>query len=383
MIMNDRTMEQVLNHKFIVLAVEHYNTLGLIRSLGEYGIAPIYIAIKGRTTVASKSRYVRDCYYVETCEEGYHVLIEKFGNETLKPFVLSIDDKTTSFMDYRYDELKERFIFFNAGKAGRINQYMDKYKILQIAKKHGLKILDSWECEKGKVPVGISYPVITKAISPVVGGWKEDVHICNSEEELIQAYDAIVAPHVMIQKFIEKKNEYCLDGFCAAKGSLMFNAIESTYNYLIRGYYSPYMTVRNVSKPEIESKLNAMMKEIGFEGICSVEFLIDEDDEYYFSEVNFRNSTWSYAATKVGMPLPVLWAKAMIEGVLDIDAYKTIPDKFTAMVEPIDYGKRVDTGKISAAEWLADYKDAGCLFYYDTYDREPYYEMMKNWEKLK
>lgn len=375
-------MNQLSNHKFIVLAVEHYNTLGLIRSIGG-GVKPIFIAIKGRTTVASRSKYIKECYKVSSGEEGYNLLLEKFGNEPVKPFVLTIDDKTASLIDYRYDELKNKFIFFNAGKAGRVNQFMNKYEILQIAKKHGLKTLDSWQCRKGEIPEGLSYPVITKAISPVVGGWKSDVHICDGEEELIQAYQLIDAPQVMLQKFIEKKNEYCLDGFCAKNGSLMFNAIESTYNYVIQGYYSPYMTVKNVSQPELESKLQSMMQEIGFEGIYSIEFLISENDEYYFSEVNFRNSTWSYAATKAGMPLPLLWAKAMITGELDGNDSKVVPDKFTAMVEPIDYGKRVDTGKVTVAEWLGDFKDASCLFYYEAEDREPYYEMMENWNRLK
>ena len=56
---------------------------------------------------------------------------------------------------------------------------------------------------------------------------------------------------------------------------------------------------------------------------------------------------------------------------------------FTGMVEPIDYGKRVDTGKATLAEWLADFKDAKCLYYYNENDREPFYEMIKNFEILK
>ena len=70
--------------------------------------------------------------------------------------------------------------------------------------------------------------------------------------------------------------------------------------------------------------------------------LIDNDDNVWFSEVNFRNSTWSYASTVVGMPLPYLWALAMKEGKIPDKSYKHF-DKFEAMVEPIDYGKRVDT----------------------------------------
>ena len=104
---------------------------------------------------------------------------------------------------------------------------------------------------------------------------KSDVHICHNEKELLDAYSKIKAPKVIIQKFIDKKNEYCIDGFCAAKGTIMFNAIESRYNYMIPGYYSPYMTVQNFGQMEIGKSLAEMMKEVGFEGIYSIEFLID------------------------------------------------------------------------------------------------------------
>ena len=140
------------------------------------------------------------------------------------------------------------------------------------------------------------------------------------------------------------------------------------------------MTVRNFSRPEIGKALAGMMEEIGFEGICSIEFLIDQDDNYYFSEINFRNSTWSYAATKAGMNLPLLWAQCMIDGIVPEE--KKIPEGFTAMVEPIDYGKRVKTGKAELGEWLRDFKEAGCTFYYSSDDIEPFLYMCRNWEML-
>ena len=53
------------------------------------------------------------------------------------------------------------------------------------------------------------------------------------------------------------------------------------------------------------------------------------------------------------------------------------------MVEPIDYGKRVDTGKITIAEWAKDFKETEFTYYYDSQDLEPYKVMCENWDKLK
>lgn len=373
------------NHLCIVMAIEHYNPLGVIRSLGEAGVKPVFIAIKGRGTFASASKYNEKVHYVNSVEEGYEVLVREYGNvaaETgLKPFVFSSDDKSVGYIDLHYEEMNEKFIFFNAGAAGRINEFMDKHNILELAKKHGLNVLEAKVCRRGEIPEGLGYPVITKSISPNIGGWKSDVHICHNEQELKKAYESIEAPTVLVQKYIEKQNEYCMEGFSANKGKDVLIAIVSTYNYLLPDYYSPYMTVKVMDNEYIRNALKGMFAEIGFEGVYEVEFLIDQDGTFYFGEINFRNSTWSYAATKAGMPLPVLWAETQDQGHLRDDAQKQF-EPFTAMVEPIDYAKRVKTGKIDAAEWLRDFKEAKCGYYYSTDDIEPWRICVENWDDL-
>lgn len=376
---------QVKEHDFIVFAMDHYNPLGVVRSLGEAGIESIVVAQKSRTNISSFSRYTKEYITVETTQDGYDYLLHRFpkcsGMEK-RPFLITCDDRTIEFLDTRYSEWNERFIGFNAGTKGAITKYMNKFSILELARKYGLKVLNTRVVDKGVIPEDLEYPVITKSISPVIGGWKSDVHICDNDRELKIAYEKILAPKVIIQKYIEKRNEYCLDGFCAQNGNIMFTSIESTYNYLIKGYYSPYMTVKNFDDKLIGGALEQMMQEIGFEGIYSIEFLIDQDDQMYFSEINFRNSTWSYASTCAGMNLPVLWAQTMLSGELPIDARKEIIGDFKAMVEPIDYAKRVKTNKISVGEWLKDFKEAKCGYYFSGGDPEPFYECVRHWNEL-
>ncbi|MBD5511150.1 MAG: ATP-grasp domain-containing protein [Lachnospiraceae bacterium] len=377
-------IREVKNHEVIIFALDHYNPLGLVRSFGEEGIHSIVVAQKSRTDISRYSKYTKEYIAVETTQEGYEWLMSHYQETAFenRPFLLTCDDRTIEFLDNRYDEWKNRFIGFNGGNQGVITKYMDKYVILEAAKRHGLKVLDTITVDKGEVPANIEYPIITKSISPVVGGWKSDVFICDTENELREAYKKIRAPKVIIQKYIEKKNEYCLDGFCAKNGEIMFTSIETTYNYLIKGYYSPYMTVKNFNKPEIKKPLEDLMREVGFEGIYSIEFLIDQDDQMYFSEINFRNSTWSYASTCAGMNLPMLWAKAMLSGEAPVNAVRDIPDGFMAMVEPIDYAKRVKTGQITAGEWLKDFKEAKCGYYYSAEDPAPFCECVKKWDYL-
>lgn len=375
------------DHICIAFAIEHYNPLGVIRSLGEAGISPDYIAVNGRAKVASTSKYINNCHYVDNVEDGYKVLMSEYGSVTestgKKPIIFCSDDRTIGYLDEHYEELKDKFIFYNAGEAGRITKYMDKHEILELAKKHGLKVLENIVVKRGEIPEGLEYPIITKSISPNVGGWKSDVHICHSEEELKAAFEQIEAHTVLVQKYIEKKNEYCMEGFSGPDGKQTFISIASTYSYLLPDYYSPRQDVKNFNNKFLQDALSGMIKEIGFSGIFEIEFLIDQDDTLYFGEINFRNATWSYASTVAGMPLPVLWAKAELEGGFDSKKiYKEIPEGFYAMVEPIDYGKRVGTGMINAMEWAADFKNANCTYYYNKDDPEPFKEMCINFDKL-
>lgn len=370
--------------QILIIAMEHCNPLAMIRVLGKMGLKPDYIAIRHKAPVASSSRYVNKVHFVENDEEAYHVLIKEYGDTYkrtgYKPFLLLGDDSTVELFETHYDELKDIFISFNAGGNGRLKLFMDKNEILECAKRHNVQVLPSEVVKLGDFPKVVTYPIITKAISPNSGAWKDDVFICNSEEELKEAYEHIKSPLVLLQKFIEKKTEIALEGYSIHKGKDIFIGDQCTYLYNIKGYYSPYYSNQPFKNDCLKEKLNAMLEEIGFEGLFEIEFLVDKDDELYFSEINFRNSPWSYSAGKAGNPLPYLWCLSMITGVVDEPKEFT---PFNSMVEPFDYAQRVDTGKMSLPQWLKDFKQTECTHYYDSEDLGPFDVMIENWDILK
>lgn len=371
-------------HLVIVFALEHYNPLGHLRSLGEQGINPVYISIKRRGDVAALSKYISILHRADTVEDGYKILLENYGNFDYdhRPYLIFSDDKTVGYFDLNYDAIKDKFIFFNAGKTGRINEFMDKDRILKLAKKHGFRVLDSHVVKCGEVPDDLLYPVITKDISPNSGNWKSDVFICENEEELKFAFTKISSPKIQIQHFVDKKNEYAIEGFTINKGSNIFFGSTLTWKYLIKGYYSPYHDVTMFKNPELGEKLRGLFEEIGFEGIFEVEFLIDKDDTYYFLETNFRASAWNYSSAVAGMPLAPLWIKSMENGCIDPNDEKEFED-FTDMSEVIDYGKRVEGGMCSLAEWIRDFKEAKGTYYYNKDDPAPFEMLFEKWDQFK
>ena len=374
-------------HLVIVFALEHYNPLNMIRAFGEQGINPVYISVKRRYEVATKSKYISKLHCVDSVEDGFLLLINQYGRlseETgKKPYILFSDDKSVGYFDLHFEEWKDKFITYNAGRNGRINEFMDKHEIQQCAKRHGFNVLDSYVIKKGDpVPDGLWYPIITKDISPNLGSWKSDVFICQNKQELVEALEKITCPLIMLQHFVDKQNEMALEGYTINNGKEMQIITQMKWKYLIQGYYSPFHDVCMFTDKDMEIRLQAMFEEIGFEGVFEVEFLIDKDGTYYFMETNFRASAWNPTCKFAGMPLPYLWVKGMMNGYIDPNDRKEF-EPFTSMSEIIDYSKRVEGGLCSIAEWLRDFKDAKCVYIYDKEDRGPWDAVIRDWESFK
>lgn len=374
-------------HLVIVFALEHYNPLNMIRAFGEQGINPVYISVKRRYEVATKSKYISKLHCVDSVEDGFLLLINQYGRlseETgKKPYILFSDDKSVGYFDLHFEEWKDKFITYNAGRNGRINEFMDKYEIQQCAKRHGFNVLDSYVIKKGDpVPDGLWYPIITKDISPNLGSWKSYVFICQNKQELVEALEKITCPLIMLQHFVDKQNEMALEGYTINNGKEMQIITQMKWKYLIQGYYSPFHDVCMFTDKDMEIRLQAMFEEIGFEGVFEVEFLIDKDGTYYFMETNFRASAWNPTCKFAGMPLPYLWVKGMMNGYIDPNDRKEF-EPFTSMSEIIDYSKRVEGGLCSIAEWLRDFKDAKCVYIYDKEDRGPWDAVIRDWESFK
>ncbi len=178
---------------------------------------------------------------------------------------------------------------------------------------------------------------------------------------------------LIVQQYIEKKNEFCLDGMSINGGRDVFISMASTYTYLLPESYSFRFRIRNYTNIHLIDRIKDMLSSIGFEGIFSVEFLIGRDGKFYFMEFNFRNSAWSYASTRLGMNLVTGWAFDMLNHEFPQNLYKKIPAGYIAMVELPDFRNRVLMGRIGIVRWFRELKSTDCLFYYNKKDIKPFY----------
>lgn len=370
-------------YEYIIFGFEHYNPLGMVRSLGEVGINPIGVIIKSKKKIASASKYFKKLYIVESIEKGYKLILNLYGNNAKKTgyvntFLFTSDDTITSYLDCRYNEIKDKFIFYNAGEERRITKYMDKGLLSELANKYGLKTPKTYRIKNGHIPDNIEFPVITKAKDSVQFGWKENVFICNSRDELQNALSKVTQEEILVQQYIQKTNELCIDGLCVNKGQDVFLSMESTYNYLLPNSYSFMFTLKNCNNIKIQEAVINIMSEIKFEGIFTIEFLIGKDGQLYFIEINFRHSAWGYASTCLGMNLITNWAFGMINKKLKDRIYKEIPQNYMAMVELPDFKNRVIKNHMSPIKWFKEMRKCSCLYYYNKQDPKPFWSAIKS-----
>lgn len=354
---------------------EHHNSLGIVRTLGESGIEPIYVVVKGGPVFVSKSKYIKQSHYVDTVEEGIELIISTYSDSSNKSFILVEDDWTVAVMDKYYDRLKNNFYFFNA--SGKLSEFFNKDTVNEMVVKYGLKVPKTWRVKVGDIPSDIEYPIMTKAVNSIGEEWKDIVFICQDARELNDAFLKMRSEYVLVQQYIEKVDEVSFDAFSVNAGKDTFIVMEASQMYNIPDKYSPYWKIQNYRNTDVGERIKKIIEEIGFEGIFEFEFMVDKDGNYWFLEINFRNTALGYATTVAGMPQVIMWCDAMEKGYIDHSKRVEIPNGMRAMAECFDYDVRVKGGIISKEEWLKEYMTAECKMYMGRDDFEPFRYFME------
>lgn len=381
-------MKDIREHKHIVVSGDTGNALGVIRSIAEGGIEPIliYLVEENHLPCLIKSKYLTVVHRVHSYEEAIDLLISKYGNENETPFVYTCDDSVESIIDNRHNELKDKFYFFNAGEAGRINKLMNKHEICMVAEQCGCRIPKQEIVDTGVLPKTLRYPVITKVLMSIMGAWKGDVYICQNEEELKEAYTKIKSPKLLLQEYIHKKNELAAQGMSIDGGREVYIPYAISFFRASEEGYGHYMYCKPLTDKKLIAQLKAITKECHYTGCFEVEFLIDQENKLWFLEVNFRYSFWNYAVTFGGVNFPLTWAQSVLDNHINEPAVETLKPYFTALNESVDYGQSVARKRISLWKWLKDVHNADMLYFWHPEDKKPawsfwYYKFLRLFKK--
>ncbi len=369
-------------HKFILAGGDGINPLGIVRSLGEAGYKSYVVRVEEpRHTSIHTSRYVEQCTPGYGYDGVLNVCLAKYGNETLSPFVFLTDECHSEVFDRHYDDIKDKFIFYNTGEKGGLTKLSDKAYQCQLAAQSGILVPQFEVVKTGEMPKHVPYPIITKTITSNEGGWKKDMIICRNESELQEAYQHIQAKTLLIEQYIEGVNEVDYKGFSIKHGEDVFFTHVKRWKYKDKEHGHRMFFEPSIGD-EMLDKLRRLIQSAHYEGIFDAEFIQDKEGNLYFLEVNWRTGMYNYNHTVEGVNLPFLWAKSMLDGKIDVDSIHPQTSKYTTLDEISLLAMCIKhPQKIFCA--IREIKKADILYFYNQQDIRPFVYSLFNFFKRK
>ena len=364
----------IQEHKFILLASYTGNTLGQIRSLGEKGIKPIVVLVHKNTFRIDKSKYIGKLYDVKDIEEGLDLIIEKYGNEAVKPFLFTDRDDVMGLIDKRYNELIDKFYIWNAGQQGRLSKYLNKDEQIKLAERCGFKVPKTEMIKLGDMPHSLQYPIFTKATDSLNEWWKGCASICKNEKELKDFCKKLEVDNLIIQEYVDKKDETPIEGISinGGKDILLFGL---TRNYrMTADSFGTFRRIEPFNDKPVEDSIRRFIQQINYTGAFEIELIIDKQGNSYFLEANFRIAQQNYGYTAFGANIPYIYAKSILcnEIAKDEICY-TKKRPFNIMYEFEDFKLSVLNKKISIRQWIKDLRRTDVFLFYNKIDKAPFY----------
>lgn len=297
----------------LTVGYDHYNTLWLVRALGMAGFQPSCIIVGSKNSFVGKSRWCKKC----VCIADTSSLLEELESTTFtqKTVLIAAADDIAELIDKNYNRLSAKYFLCNCFDVeGQVSFWMDKRIQLQQASKAGL-VIPVGQTIDLTVPYSITeikYPVIVR---PEVSSEtsKEAFRVCKNESEFNIAIDEIkrFCKRIIIQEFINHQNELLLYGVRVGDEVIIPGAFfkeqtcpeSKNLGMHIYGYISENI----LNKYNLLERVKNLMKDIGYQGVFSIEFILSNEVPY-FLEINLRNDGTSYLTTQAGVNIPAIWA---------------------------------------------------------------------------
>ena len=289
--------------KKILIANRGEIAVRIIRACSELGI----------TSVAIYSDADRHALHVKKADESYNVGADPLAGYLNAHNIVNI--AVTSGCDAIHPgygflsenpELAEicarRDIKFIGPDAEIIRQMGDKIQARTAMIASSIPVIPGSECniesldEAKKLASSIGYPIMLKATN---GGGGRGIRRCNNEKELITNYDRVISeatkafgkPEVFIEKCIVLPKHIEVQILADSYGNVvhLFErdcSIQRRNQKLIEIAPSPQLT--NAQRNYVGELAVKAAKAVNYENAGTVEFLLDNENNFYFMEMNTR-----------------------------------------------------------------------------------------------
>lgn len=371
-----------MNNNVIIVGPDHYNTLGIVRSLGEKGISPIVVIFDAKSSFVLKSKYIKSGYLFDKADPSIINFIRKNWYSQNNPsVVIGSSDMACMLIDENLSKLKG-FICANCNsKEGEVSRLMDKYAMNKAAEIANFEVPRSVFVSKDeKLNIhGVRLPCIVKPLESSFGN-KSDIAICYTKNELETAYSVFEQQHidVLVQDYIKADYEVGVMG-CSFYNSGEIWIPDIIFKKRFSNKSAVYAEVDPIEKhpdfSEIIEKIKTLVKNVGYRGIFDVDLLC-AGDKVYFIEMNMRNGAYGYGLSRSGSNFAYSWVREAVEQ--PIETGRLIHS--TAIMCEFSDLIMLKENKVPLFQWISEYRKSSHMIV-QWADFKPTFTYLLNWLK--
>ena len=289
----------------VVVGPSHVNALGVVRSLGEMGVRPFFVQLGHHANFVRASKYLGGSTVISSAEEIVPYLTVLGRKLETKALLIATSDQSTAIVSQAYDKLSRFFYLPHSIDGVGLEFKMDKLWQHDLASKYGIPTPKTWTIDNSSFDdiAQITYPCFTKSRNSLAGG-KSNSYICDNQRELKEILSQ-TSDKIIVQEQIKRVTEVDLLGFVDDEGAI---CIPTGFYFLSLKSNSYGTKAFHDSAEHLGKKFDLDLKVIsdfiqatGYRcGFFSVEFLVDQENRTFFTEINLRNDAYTYGATQYG-----------------------------------------------------------------------------------
>lgn len=352
------------NFAAVIITEDHYNALGVIRSLGECGIEIILVLITDGKTYVDSSKYVGKTIKTARTEIDILNALKQVTEENTecKYVLFPLSDFAALTLDKNYNSIGNNV--YAPNMSGKMEQYQNKYFSKIKAAECGLTIArDTVLNVEEQLPEWNIYPAILKPLASV-DGFKSDISILNNQHELIECVSSFKTKgyrKALLEEYIHGSDEHMIEvmGYASNGTVKIAGIISKIREYPIKKGSTSYAEIVAEHKDINFENIKRYIKNSGFSGLFDMEFKYS-DGKAYFIECNFRNGAPAYALTCKGNNIPVGWLENVLE--ISVERKNRVTKKNFFMVEQNDLINMLK-GEVHIGNWVKDFKNSNKLFF--------------------
>lgn len=321
-----------MKQKVVVIGHGFTSRLSIIRSVAQIGCDVTVIVMTGykrfRKTLNKSiqidccSKYVNHVFYCygKDGEGLIQLLLNKCADKNQKVIIIPDSDFSAAVIDNHQERLNKHFLFPHIRhQSGAVYAWMNKTRQKSLAQKLGMNVAQSVVVDIANqqftIPQGIHYPCFSKPVATFDGG-KKYLCKCNSEGELRQVLKRAGRSadiRFLIEDYKQIEEEFAVLGFSDGRQVIIPAVIKfrepskSHVGIALQGEVMPTNGFEQLIR-----LFQEFIRRIGFFGIFDIDFYQSEG-KLYFGELNLRFGASGYAVTKMGINLPGMLVKALLE----------------------------------------------------------------------